>query len=591
MNFFIVNNDNIEKKKRSVYYNNTNSNLYYVDTTLNLHSVNNYRFITNEEVNNINIPYILYVVKSEDNTSCNLYQYNEDGTITKLTTNNAILALINSTKNSSKSAILEDKDGSFVPITNTRSVYTIDGNKTLEDVLADPLSANIGKYKVFQGYIEILNPDKKVYTLPTAPDLTISRSSFFVLMYNNEVVDSSKYTVIDNDFQIQFNDDFQLVENTKITIIMGYHTAVDIASLVIDHGNLSEGLSQYVEGHERHGKDYYNPHNTTKSQVGLGNVQNFPIATNTDVSEGTSNSSYMTPQKTRQMILDMMAAGYIEYSSYLFKEKIWKYTYNTTVSSYNIPDSYYNPSIDNILIYKCGLILEPNVDYTISGRTVRLLIEIEQGAEIVHRCISIVPNDQERAPISKLKSTYKWTSTQASRDSFGLPASIFTSSCRVELYQEGIRLVEGEDYTLSINIVELTNPVPIGDSIVAYIFETDLLWANIKDHPRAIDNLTSDSTTDYLSARQGKVLKTLIGNSLQSYRIAGNTETIVENGNVTTYTITDPNGATLAVEEVTVNEDGSVINVITTNDERARISNKTIIETRKDGNTTIKKYL
>lgn len=45
-----------------------------------------------------------------------------------------------------------------------------------------------------------------------------------------------------------------------------------------------------------------NPHLTTAAQVGLGNVQNYGIATETDATTGTSNTVYMTPARTKMAI-------------------------------------------------------------------------------------------------------------------------------------------------------------------------------------------------------------------------------------------------------------------------------------------------
>ena len=45
-----------------------------------------------------------------------------------------------------------------------------------------------------------------------------------------------------------------------------------------------------------------NPHGVTKSQVGLGSVANYGIATQTEATAGTSSSKYMTPQRTSQAI-------------------------------------------------------------------------------------------------------------------------------------------------------------------------------------------------------------------------------------------------------------------------------------------------
>lgn len=45
-----------------------------------------------------------------------------------------------------------------------------------------------------------------------------------------------------------------------------------------------------------------NPHGVTKSQVGLGNVSNYGIATQAEAEAGTSSSKYMTPQRAKQAI-------------------------------------------------------------------------------------------------------------------------------------------------------------------------------------------------------------------------------------------------------------------------------------------------
>jgi hypothetical protein len=51
-----------------------------------------------------------------------------------------------------------------------------------------------------------------------------------------------------------------------------------------------------------HLNDINNPHNVTKAQVGLGLVQNFPIASAGEAAAGTSNERYMTPLRTAAMI-------------------------------------------------------------------------------------------------------------------------------------------------------------------------------------------------------------------------------------------------------------------------------------------------
>lgn len=51
-----------------------------------------------------------------------------------------------------------------------------------------------------------------------------------------------------------------------------------------------------------HISNYNNPHQTTKAQVGLGSVQNYPVAALTDAQAGTRNDEYMTPYLTAQAI-------------------------------------------------------------------------------------------------------------------------------------------------------------------------------------------------------------------------------------------------------------------------------------------------
>jgi hypothetical protein len=51
-----------------------------------------------------------------------------------------------------------------------------------------------------------------------------------------------------------------------------------------------------------HLNDYNNPHRTTKTHVGLGNVPNYPPATQLKAEDGLDNASLMTPRTTAQAI-------------------------------------------------------------------------------------------------------------------------------------------------------------------------------------------------------------------------------------------------------------------------------------------------
>lgn len=58
-------------------------------------------------------------------------------------------------------------------------------------------------------------------------------------------------------------------------------------------------LKDYAEAHTA---DMDNPHQTTKAQVGLGNVQNYPLASKEQAESGTSNQVYMTPIRVAEAI-------------------------------------------------------------------------------------------------------------------------------------------------------------------------------------------------------------------------------------------------------------------------------------------------
>lgn len=60
-----------------------------------------------------------------------------------------------------------------------------------------------------------------------------------------------------------------------------------------DHGAEAYAHIQITSG---------NPHNVTKGMVGLGNVENYGIATETEAKTGTPNNKYMTPLRTAQAI-------------------------------------------------------------------------------------------------------------------------------------------------------------------------------------------------------------------------------------------------------------------------------------------------
>lgn len=63
--------------------------------------------------------------------------------------------------------------------------------------------------------------------------------------------------------------------------------------------------NQSGQGIAAHVANKNNPHEVTKTQVGLGNVMDYPIATVQQAIQGTSNETYMTPYLVAKMLADM----------------------------------------------------------------------------------------------------------------------------------------------------------------------------------------------------------------------------------------------------------------------------------------------
>ena len=61
-------------------------------------------------------------------------------------------------------------------------------------------------------------------------------------------------------------------------------------------------MNHIEEGIYSHTIDISNPHKVTAAQVGLGNIQNFGLATEDEAKQGISNAKYMTPSLTQAVL-------------------------------------------------------------------------------------------------------------------------------------------------------------------------------------------------------------------------------------------------------------------------------------------------
>lgn len=70
-------------------------------------------------------------------------------------------------------------------------------------------------------------------------------------------------------------------------------------------------VNEYIgEGMNQHISNTNNPHRVTKTQVGLGSVENFGVATPEEAVAGLSNTLYVTPMGLNKAITDVALAGY-----------------------------------------------------------------------------------------------------------------------------------------------------------------------------------------------------------------------------------------------------------------------------------------
>lgn len=573
--------------KRTFVYTTDSKKIFYFTSNLTLIEISNYKII-HERSDLDKYPYInvLFVLEDESTSTCELFKYDNVLGFREVTTNNDIITIAQS-ENPILVSTLEDGDnGGIAPVTMSDLVMTRDGARSLQSIIDDPISLHVGKYEFYMEYIDITNSNIKEYILPTPfMGYDITKTSSFLVFINDVKLDESEFEIITDTKQIVFKDSVNLVDGGRVMILFHYHRAIDMTGLVITHNNLSDVMGVEWENAQYHLNNFNNPHRVFKSHVGLGNVQDYPIATNSQATSGTSDDTYMTPLKTKMLIREVMNEGYVQYASYRPEVTNWAYTY-TTAKSYTIPTANYDPDLQDVWLFLDGLKLKKGEDYNISSRTVNLLITPETNSVIDHIIIKIVPNEQDKTPVSSLKASYTWTASSGSLDTFSIPTSLLTSSCRVELYYKGLRLAEDVDYTINTNIVTLTNQIEVNESIICYVYETYLDYLQIHNAPMPVDNLNSDSTDDFLTARQGKILNSKIPTNISTFRVSGNVETVVVNNGTTTRTIRDNLGVTLCTETTSMVDGNEVIETVVYNPENGSVKDRLTVKNIVQSSTT-----
>lgn len=116
--------------------------------------------------------------------------------------------------------------------------------------------------------------------------------------------------------------------------------------------------------------DVSNPHQVTKTQVGLGNVQNYLIASQSQAQVGTSNTTYMTPLRTTELIAAGVGA---DLAAHIADHNNPHAVTASQINAYTIPQ------IDALLLTKSDLDADKNPGEVDFGHNKLMTDRLEPG--------------------------------------------------------------------------------------------------------------------------------------------------------------------------------------------------------------------
>lgn len=107
------------------------------------------------------------------------------------------------------------------------------------------------------------------------------------------------------------------VERVRQAILLGDTASHDEIYKYID--TITDGFGDDIDALtlliNTHASNTNNPHNTTKTHVGLGNVQNYGIATQAQMNTGTANNVYLTPVTVATYVTNMAVIPLAEHAA------------------------------------------------------------------------------------------------------------------------------------------------------------------------------------------------------------------------------------------------------------------------------------
>jgi hypothetical protein len=125
---------------------------------------------------------------------------------------------------------------------------------------------------------------------------------------NNEFtyyfVDPELVEIDEDNFGVTYA--FQDGDQVSVKIYQGLDSvSIEVGDGSITQAKLSTALNNKIDSYDSHIASVSNPHLVTAAQVGLGAVENYPVATTAEAEAGTSNVTYMTPLRTAEAILEL----------------------------------------------------------------------------------------------------------------------------------------------------------------------------------------------------------------------------------------------------------------------------------------------
>ena len=97
-----------------------------------------------------------------------------------------------------------------------------------------------------------------------------------------------------------------------------------------------------------------NPHSVTKEEVGLGNVENFPIATESEAKDTLNNTTYMTPHLVSLQIDNSVKISTGVKPQCIIEGLEGERTFGWSVFDCNSPPAYLQKESDTSLVFKAG---------------------------------------------------------------------------------------------------------------------------------------------------------------------------------------------------------------------------------------------